>query len=314
MKYLFLDLEFANSFNGSIKICEFGYLITNENFKVIEKDNIIINPNISIKAWDHKVVSTILTRKISEYLNRAPFPTYYQRIKRIFSKVDFIFGHTTAQDVLAINDECIRYKLPSLDFVFYDIKTFYKNYAKETNDKSVVKILEALNITGINKEHDVLADAYNTMLILKTLLNIQNINLEEIIKLNPTAKDSTKNYNIASYEKVIKRQERKFLNTITNLANCNVLGLKTWCYSKKIFNLFLDNLKLSKRDNTLKDLIIFISPTYTSEHLRQTLNLVQLIIDYGGKFTTNLKEANTIVKYKQSHIDGSIKNDILIEK
>ena len=35
LKYLFFDLEYANSKGGINKICEFGYVITNENFDVI---------------------------------------------------------------------------------------------------------------------------------------------------------------------------------------------------------------------------------------------------------------------------------------
>ena len=44
MKYLFFDTECANCFDGEGKICEFGFVLTDENYQIIEKDNIIINP------------------------------------------------------------------------------------------------------------------------------------------------------------------------------------------------------------------------------------------------------------------------------
>ena len=35
MKYLFFDIECANRLN---KICEFGYVLTDENFNILKKD------------------------------------------------------------------------------------------------------------------------------------------------------------------------------------------------------------------------------------------------------------------------------------
>ena len=46
MRILFFDLEYASCKNGC-KICEFGYVITNEKFEIIERNNLIINPYIS---------------------------------------------------------------------------------------------------------------------------------------------------------------------------------------------------------------------------------------------------------------------------
>ena len=43
MKYLFFDLEYATSKGGNIKICEFGYVVTDENFQILDRDNFIIN-------------------------------------------------------------------------------------------------------------------------------------------------------------------------------------------------------------------------------------------------------------------------------
>lgn len=40
MKYLFFDCEFANCFASREKICEFGYVMVDENFNDLYKDNI----------------------------------------------------------------------------------------------------------------------------------------------------------------------------------------------------------------------------------------------------------------------------------
>ena len=37
MKYLFFDCEFATSKGGNEKICEFGFVMVDENFNIIMK-------------------------------------------------------------------------------------------------------------------------------------------------------------------------------------------------------------------------------------------------------------------------------------
>ena len=44
MKYLFFDIECSNCFGGKNKICEIGYVLTDENFNLILKEDIPISP------------------------------------------------------------------------------------------------------------------------------------------------------------------------------------------------------------------------------------------------------------------------------
>lgn len=69
MRILFFDLEYASCKNGC-KICEFGYVITNEKFEIIERNNLIINPYISNDEWDWWALKHILTRTKKEYENK----------------------------------------------------------------------------------------------------------------------------------------------------------------------------------------------------------------------------------------------------
>jgi hypothetical protein len=45
MDYIFFDIECANCFGGRGKICSFGYVITDENFNIRQKNDLIINSN-----------------------------------------------------------------------------------------------------------------------------------------------------------------------------------------------------------------------------------------------------------------------------
>lgn len=93
MNYLFFDCEFASSKGGIERICEFGYVIVDEKFSIVEKDNLIINPNIDRKDWDYYALKKILTRKRIEYENNPSFFYYYNRIKNAIENVDYVFGH-----------------------------------------------------------------------------------------------------------------------------------------------------------------------------------------------------------------------------
>lgn len=75
-----------------------------------------------------------------------------------------MFGHSLDGDAKALNDECERYDLASIDFTFYDIMMFYKEYINTKREVSVTEILEKLGIKGDERTHDAKADAYNTLL------------------------------------------------------------------------------------------------------------------------------------------------------
>lgn len=122
MKYLFFDSEFATSKNGIYKICEFGYVVTDEKFNVINRGNFIIDPYINRSEWDYFVIRKFLKRKINEYESKPKFDEYYDDISDLIYDADYVFGHTIISDVEALNQEIQRYQLNPINFKFYDVK------------------------------------------------------------------------------------------------------------------------------------------------------------------------------------------------
>lgn len=195
MQYLFFDLEKATSKKGG-RICEFGYVIVDENFKIVEENNLIINPNISDDDWDNYVVENLLHKTIEEYKSNPKFNHYYQKISNLILSADYVFGHSLHGDVNTMNTECKRYSRPSINFTFYEIKEFYKEIENIDKIVSVSNMLIALNITGETLEHDAENDAHNTMLILKSLLEKAQNSVQGLIKQCPNAKLENKNFNM----------------------------------------------------------------------------------------------------------------------
>ena len=95
-----------------------------------------------------------------------------------------------------MNTECKRYSRPSINFTFYEIKEFYKEIENTDKIVSVSNMLIALNIAGETLEHDAENDAYNTMLILQSLLEKAQVSVQSLIEQCPNAKLENKNFHI----------------------------------------------------------------------------------------------------------------------
>jgi len=306
MKYLVFDLEYATSKGGNIKICEFGYVITNENFDILEKNNFIIDPNIRSDEWDWRALREILTRKKWQYEQSPRFAEYYDDICSIFEEVDYVFGHSLDGDAKALNCDCKRYNLPSIDFDFYDIKLFYKEYANVKKDVSVENIMRELNISGDKKTHDAEADAYNTMLELKKMVETLNITVEDLIYLCPKAKNKNQNYEVESIvinQMIREEQAEKYLN---ESSDSNVMRRGNANHRK--FLQFLDNVQpqegFEKKFNNKK---FSISINYEELHYKQMLNIVQLLCNFGATYVLKGSESDYFIKYDLVLADGSIR-------
>lgn len=301
MIYLFFDLEFASSQNGH-KICEFGYTVTNEKFKVIEKNNLIIDPNIRGNEWDWYALKKILTRKRGEYEAGKRFSFYYPKIISLIKNADMIFGHTTSGDVAALNEEFYRYSLPGIDFNFYDITKYYMYYTEAETALSLTSMLDELEIDGSENAHDAEYDAFNTMQVLRELLVKMNISLSELMERCNDAFDYTKNSVIKSHLESLIKAEERFLSELNGDGTNSIADSRL---NKRRYLQYLDNLSPAEPVGTaLQGLKIAISVNYEAQHFRQVISLAQRIADAGGEITRKVSESNVFVKYPLNDENG----------
>jgi len=281
VKYLFIDAEFATVKDGVYRICEFGYVVSTENFEIIERNNFIINPDISNAEWDWHVVRKILTRELSEYKKSSKFSKYYNKIKQLIIEADYVFGHAVLEDVKALNCECLRYNFPSIDFEFYDIEQIYKEYSNIRISKSLSKISAELGVEGEEIKHDAEADAVNTMLNLKAILNQLEFALKDLINLCPFSKRINFDYTITIFKKPFVPSNNKMGRNST---------------IKRYFSKYLDYI--TPNSATIKIFEgqkISISSHYEAKHMKQIFNIAQMICDRGGKYTSKASECNIFV-------------------
>lgn len=178
MKYLFFDIECANCYAGIGKICEFGFLLTDERFQVLDKYSYLINPgkNERFNLTDRRGREGIsLTHSNSEYRHRKEFPAYYQRIKALLTQPDtLIFGFALNNDVSFLDYDTKRYSLPLVAFNGYDVQRILMANLKSKSMIGLSRAVESLSdqerkaLKGI-VHHSSEDDAFMTMLVLKHL-------------------------------------------------------------------------------------------------------------------------------------------------
>lgn len=197
MKYLFIDIECANNYDNEGKVCEFGYVVSDENFNIVSKEYFLINPDCT---YDWYVVKKLLAFKKEDYNSSHKYPYYYPAIKTLLEDGNtIVFGHTIATDIKYLNDESRRYNLPFVSCRFYDVGYIYNTFTGNDshNQYGVSRICKELNIEENFREHKSDDDAYAVLLILKKLCSLKKCNPSNLIAGYPLCSGETKGGEIA---------------------------------------------------------------------------------------------------------------------
>ena len=109
------------------KICAFGYIVCDENFNILEKEDILINPRGRFELTDRKgEKGIVLPYEYGDFKKQPPFPKVYDKIKRLLEDRDsIVLGHAVLNDVKYLNLETKRFNLPSFKFEFADSQLIF---------------------------------------------------------------------------------------------------------------------------------------------------------------------------------------------
>lgn len=276
MKYLFFDIECASVRKGS-KMCSFGYVLADENLNIIDSDDILMNPKCE---WDFYALEHILAHSKEYYESFPSFDEQYDRIKSLFSGDVIALGHGVTNDARFINDDCKRYKLPYIDFVFYDGADIYKEFGNDKYQKSLSKVSEELSSHKQGEKHESKEDAILVYEYMKEICNRLGATMEELLPLVKKCRGENKNGNwIYHSNKKAKQKKPKDRG--------------------KLYEYFaMYAVPTEERPNLfLKDKKVAISSNYEKGRLKEMLYIIQLIVNHGGKYTFKAKEADVFVEY-----------------
>lgn len=182
MKYVFFDIECACVYKNVAKICVFGYCVADEEFNILEKEDILINPNGKFHLTDHGGGGIVLPYDYDSFAKLPDFKKFYPRIKEILEGEDkLVFGHAAMNDVKYLNLETRRYKLPSFRFQFADTQVLYmamtETFDRQTGLEALTKIFE-IDYTP----HCAADDAYATMCVAREMCAHESCTVPELLK------------------------------------------------------------------------------------------------------------------------------------
>ena len=183
MKYLFFDIECSVVSKNAAKICAFGYCLTDEKFNILEKEDILINPQGGFHLTDRKgTQGLVLPYKYSEFKN---YPTFQEKAEKIYAllqdKDTLVAGHATMNDVKYLNLESLRFSLPPFAFAFADTQFVYMNRVKEFSRQfGLGSIAQELGVEFV--AHCAVDDAYATMKVAEAMCKEEGITFFELLQ------------------------------------------------------------------------------------------------------------------------------------
>jgi DNA polymerase III epsilon subunit-like protein len=176
MKFLFFDIEGACPKLSTI--ATFGYTLTDENFNVLEREDILMNP---ASKYDWYVLKNLLSYTKAELAKKPKFSEHYKKLKSLLEDSETIVcGYSIVNDLKYLNSECKRYSLPPFCFSFLDVQTLADKYFESKNQ---IGIERAYSMLGIEDEillHRSDEDALAAMKVAKKLCEKTGLTLSEL--------------------------------------------------------------------------------------------------------------------------------------
>jgi len=292
MNFLFFDCECSLITKDKVRLCSFGYVLTDASLNVIKKEDLLINP----VEFSDTVMNDVVAYSKEELLRSNKFPYFYNKIKELLEdKHNICVGQSVFMDAMYVNQACKQYNLEPINFPFYDLAEIYRNIYK--NDSFVSLDLEASALSiGVNQgdKHTSENDAYITYLCVKKLSEKEKISPYLLIKKYKGFTGVAKKYRVLTYNNLL---------TVSNNMGNN-------SKNRKRFNTFARNIhKREKFVNQFLDgKLVYISNEYAKKHYKEMFLIVQNIKNYGGDYTPSKINANYFVLLKDEFSTLDIKN------
>lgn len=197
MEYLFFDIECAGVFKNVAKICAFGYCLVDEQFHILDKQDILINPKGNFHLMDRKGEQGIVLPY--KYEDFKTYPTFPELSKRIYNLLQaenrLVVGHASMNDVKYLNLESKRFSLPSFAFEFADTQFLYMNQIGDFSRQFGLGAI-AQNLGVEFTPHRAVDDAYATMKVAEAMCKKENLSLPALIKKYQITLGSIDNYQV----------------------------------------------------------------------------------------------------------------------
>lgn len=298
MDYLFYDIECSDGRH----MCSFGYVITDEYFNILEKADILINPEAIFHtgAWSkknrEKDPGIELAYPKERFKANPTFPARYERIQRLLQHDDRkIIGFSHHNDALFLTVACKRYELPIIDYKFYDAQEMFGESRNIVNQVALNAIAEALEV-DLSKlvQHRSDDDAEASMLVTKALCEDLGLTLEELIGHCPRcAGEVTAEGKCKYYVREAKRAEKRMRAAAVRSNRMTTKNLEE--FKKYVRSLEPDPIL----ELTFRGKKVTLNSPYEYKHFKETCLIAKEIAARGGRYVRMGSEADIYVADEQ---------------
>ncbi len=289
MKYLFFDIECSVVSKKAAKICAFGYCLTDEQFHIVEKEDILINPQGGFHLTDRKGTQGLVLPY--EYADFKKYPTFREKAEKIYALLEdedtLVAGHATMNDVKYLNLESQRFSLPSFAFDFADTQFIYMNTIGDFSRQFGLGVIaETLGVQFT--AHRAVDDAYATMKVAEAMCEAEGLTLPKLLEKYGITLGRIENYEItpttSTAQLAYKKEQEK---------------RKEERERKKVeFYRFLDREKRKRsKDGALKGKNVCFSHPLEIE-LPLSKKLLSAVLAAGGYFTSRAEECDLYVCFE----------------
>lgn len=281
MRYLAFDIECCNGKH----ICEFGYVITDENFREVEKCVLTINPESEFKLTGRQDSRDLRLCFDADVYCRSPlFTEYYDKIKSLLEASEqIIIGHAVSNDAGFLRTACKRYHLTPINFSFFDSQRCYSMFADIKDKISLERAEEGLKLQKPEHSHRSDDDALASLQLVQAMCQKLNVDLKRLTELYPNASGKSYNFQVSYTGDGLQEMMAVIDSEPDSLSN----AMKLKCIKEfakevepkgKIIAGFLNNKKCC------------FSREYEKEHTRQALILIQLLKNYGCEYNSKVSD------------------------
>lgn len=302
MNYLFFDIECANCFNGKGKICSFGYVITDNDFNVIEKRDIVIDPHAKFHLSGKGNRPGIVLAYDEETFRSSPgFTHYYNEIRSLLTSNDYkVFGFSVMADANYIKSECERYSKELFDYNYIDVQRIYTDFHGLDSTPSLIKCASVYDGSETQDVHRSDEDSMLTMKVLKGLCSESGLGVDELIEKYPLCKCWCKNGELGSeyllYRERLKAQKLWKMEKITGSMRSNWMSQSS--ENALEFSSYARGVFINKRsESPLCGKKVCISGFYEEYHFNEMMNIVSLLAQNGAKYVRNAYICDIFVTY-----------------
>lgn len=284
MNLVFFDIECASVYKYTAKICAFGYVLCDEQFNILEKEDVLINPKGKFHlTGSHGEKGIVLPYEYSEFKKYPDFPHVYPRIKKLLEdRNNLVCGHATLNDVKYLDLETNRFHLQPFSFAFSDSQLMYMTAISDFSRQFGLEyITKDLNVEFT--PHRAADDAYATMRVVEALCKKYCCSFTELENLLKIKRGWIKNHRITKpasqdYIAYVAQRERAKAERAERRSKFFV------CLSRR---------KVVKTGKLHGKVFAFSRPL--EDEIDLSIPFLTRIYALGGKYSHKLEECNVFV-------------------